>query len=91
MGTNLPSPNLGTNRTISKLRLGSQYSCALLDNATVKCWGWAIGGSLGYGNQTDLGDNANEMGDNLAAIDFGTNRTVTDLSTGDGFNCRYPR
>jgi hypothetical protein len=29
---------------------------ALLSNNSVKCWGWAFGGSLGAGSQTIIGD-----------------------------------
>src|SRR5690349_20171990 len=31
--------NLGAGRTATQIGLGPQFSCALLDDATVKCWG----------------------------------------------------
>jgi cysteine-rich repeat protein len=33
------------------------YSCALLDNGGLRCWGKNNKGQLGYGNTNDLGDN----------------------------------
>ena len=46
------------------------HTCVLLDNSAVKCWGKGAYGQLGQGNTDYLGDNANEMGDNLPAIDL---------------------
>lgn len=42
------------------LALGSSFSCALLDNGAVKCWGFNNGGQLGLGDVSNRGDNANE-------------------------------
>ncbi|RLB46794.1 MAG: hypothetical protein DRI90_27010, partial [Deltaproteobacteria bacterium] len=36
---NLPEVQLGANRTATMLVAGTAHSCALLDDATVKCWG----------------------------------------------------
>ncbi|MBK8234738.1 MAG: hypothetical protein IPK74_04190 [Deltaproteobacteria bacterium] len=36
---------------------GDQYTCALLTDHRVKCWGNGDSGVLGYGNTTDIGDN----------------------------------
>ncbi|MEM9490604.1 MAG: hypothetical protein AAGC55_15770, partial [Myxococcota bacterium] len=35
---------------------GEDYSCALLADRTVRCWGWNYYGQLGYGNTDDIGD-----------------------------------
>ena len=70
MGDNLSAVDLGTGRTATAISVGRESTCALLDNATVKCWGKGINGMLGQGNTDALGDNANEMGDNLPAIDL---------------------
>ena len=35
---------------------GNAHTCALLDDGSVKCWGWGGRGQLGYGNMNDIGD-----------------------------------
>ena len=40
---------------------GSYHNCALLDNASVKCWGYNYYGQLGIGNTTTMGDGSGEM------------------------------
>ncbi len=85
MGAALPAVDLGTGMTavhIAASALG--FACALLDDATVKCWGWNAGGSLGLGDTMNRGDMPGQMGDALPAVDLGTGRTVVALSTGAG-------
>ena len=36
--------------------VGTGYSCALLTDNNVRCWGNGAGGRLGYGNTNDIGD-----------------------------------
>ena len=60
---------------------------ALLDNASVKCWGRNYYGELGYDNNTTMGDNSGEMGDNLPVVDLGTGRTATAIAAGDLHTC----
>ena len=36
---------------------GFQASCALLDDGTVRCWGFNLDGGLGLGHTNDIGDN----------------------------------
>jgi len=88
MGDNLPTVDLGTGRTATAIST-STHTCALLDNAQVKCWGLNLNsGQLGLGHGTeDIGDDANEMGDNLPAVDLGTGRTATAIAAGDGHTC----
>jgi len=76
MGDSLPAVQLGTNRSAVALALGNSHSCALLDDATVKCWGGNYGGN-----------DAGEMGDSLSAVDLGPNRTVVQLAAGFDTTC----
>ena len=87
MGSNLGFVELGTGRTATAIAAGSGYTCAILDNASVKCWGRNGEGQLGLGNNTQLGDNANEMGDNLPIVDLGTGRTATAIAAGQSHTC----
>ncbi len=41
--------DLGTGRTATAIGVGDFHSCAVLDNGTVKCWGFGAGGRLGQG------------------------------------------
>ncbi len=72
MGDNLPAIDLGTGRTAVAIDAGTNFICALLDNGAVKCWGDNGFGELGQGDTNDRGDLPGEMGDNLPAIDLGT-------------------
>jgi alpha-tubulin suppressor-like RCC1 family protein len=87
MGDNLTAVDLGTGRTATAISAGFNHTCAILDNASVKCWGSNSNGQLGYGHTNDLGDGSNEMGDNLAAVDLGTGRTATAISAGENHIC----
>lgn len=73
LGNQLPEVDLGTDRYATKLSSVEDFICALLDNGTVKCWGDNNEGQLGQGHSDNLGGDDNEMGDNLVAIDLGTN------------------
>ncbi len=83
----LPTIDLGTNRTAKAVALGTFFTCALLDNDTVKCWGRNNGGQLGVGNLEELGDDIDEMGDNLPHVDLGTNRTAVAITAGVEHAC----
>jgi alpha-tubulin suppressor-like RCC1 family protein len=80
MGENLPYVNVGTDRTATALALGEGSTCALLDNATVVCWGFNMFGQLGVGSTDTIGDASGEMGDALLPVDVGTGRTVKSIA-----------
>ena len=80
MGETLPSVELGRGRTAVSVSTGRVHACALLDDATVKCWGNNANGALGYGDTSDRGDVSNEMGDRLPAVDLGAGRTAVSVS-----------
>ena len=68
MGDNLPVVDLGTGRTAKAIAAGSDHTCAILDNASIKCWGANASGQLGLGDIDNRGDGSNQMGDNLPVI-----------------------
>jgi len=79
MGDSLPAVQLGTGRSAVALALGCYHSCALLDDASVKCWGYNGLGQLGQGDYYD------DHRPGLLAVDLGTGRTAVQLATG-GFH-----
>ncbi|MBM3674942.1 MAG: hypothetical protein FJW88_08290, partial [Actinobacteria bacterium] len=80
--TVLPAPRAST-----QIAAGSSHTCAILDNGTVKCWGYNAKGQLGLGNTDPRGDGPGEMGDNLPAVDLGTGRTATAITAGYQHTC----
>jgi alpha-tubulin suppressor-like RCC1 family protein len=47
MGSSLPVVSLGSGRTARAISVGGAFSCAVLDNGSVKCWGRNEDGILG--------------------------------------------
>ncbi len=88
MGEALPWVDLGSGRYAVAIAAGGGHSCAILDDATMKCWGSAYAGRNGSGTEYDnRGDAPGEMGDNLLPLDLGAERTVTAVSTGYAHSC----
>jgi alpha-tubulin suppressor-like RCC1 family protein len=87
MGDSLPAVALGTGRTAAAITAGIFYTCALLDDATVKCWGENSNGQLGLGSATRRGDGPGEMGDKLPAVALGTGRTAVAITAGSYHAC----
>jgi alpha-tubulin suppressor-like RCC1 family protein len=87
MGDALVAVPLGSGRTAVAVSAGRAHSCALLDNGALKCWGNGTSGRLGSGAASSLGDQPDELGDNLAAVSLGSGRTVRSVAAGDAHTC----
>ncbi len=87
MGDSLPIVNVGTGRTVKKISAGSNSTCAILDNNTLKCWGYNLYGQIGRDNTTNAGNTAGSMGDTLAVVNLGVGRTAKDVSQGLDHTC----
>ena len=68
MGDRLPIVDLGAGRTARAISAGDRHTCAVLDNASIKCWGSNTAGELGLGDTNNRGDGSGEMGDILPVI-----------------------
>lgn len=79
--------NLGTGRTAVSIALGYYHTCALLDDGSVKCWGYNAYGQLGYGDTDNRGDQGGEMGDALPAVSLGAGRTAVSIAAGTSHTC----
>lgn len=88
MGAALPAVDLGTGRTATAVAAQHWFTCALLDDASVKCWGQNTNGELGQGLVTDrIGTAAGQMGDDLSPVDLGAGRGVVQVATGKDSAC----
>ena len=87
--TPIHAKSLMTPRVSNALQVaaGEGHTCAIQTNGSVKCWGANWVGQLGYGDSTDRGDNAGEMGTDLPIVDLGTNHTATQISSGFAHTC----
>jgi len=86
MGDNLTTIDLGNGRTATAIAAGKHHTCAILDNASIKCWGSNASGQLGLGDTNNRGDVSDEMGNYLPAVDLGSG-TATAIATGDSHTC----
>ncbi|MEM9467110.1 MAG: S-layer homology domain-containing protein [Actinomycetota bacterium] len=87
MGDALPAVDLGAGRTAVAISTSANHNCVILDNGDLKCWGRNDSGQLGYGDTEDRGDDADEMGDDLPAVDLGDGRTAVAVTTGNQHTC----
>ena len=87
MGDMLPVVNLGTGRSAVEIGAGMLHTCALLDDASVKCWGSGQSGRLGYGDVQFRGVFPDTMGDFLPTVDLGTGRTGIQIAVGTSHTC----
>ena len=72
--------NLGTGRTAKVIRLGEDANtCAILDNDSLKCWGYNTHGRLGDGASTNQ--------TTPVAVNLGDGRTVKDVQFGNYHTC----
>ncbi|MDQ3647382.1 MAG: hypothetical protein M3433_02125 [Actinomycetota bacterium] len=69
--------DFGSDRTAVAITAGGRHTCALLDDGTVRCFGWAFNGQLGYGNV----DNASDPS-TVGPVKLGDGRTAVAISAG---------
>jgi alpha-tubulin suppressor-like RCC1 family protein len=85
MGDALPKVDLGTGRSAKAVAAGVGYTCAILDNDAVKCWGHSQSGQAGLGTNLSLGRGCreSEMGNGLPTVALGTDRTAMAIAARD--------
>jgi ELWxxDGT repeat protein len=74
--------SLGTGRTAVSLATAYNAVCALLDDGSVKCWGYDDQGQLGNG-----GSNSDLRSPPASAINLGTGRTAKAITGGEFHFC----
>jgi alpha-tubulin suppressor-like RCC1 family protein len=83
---NIPGTSLSiSGRQVKTMALGANFTCALLDNNEVRCWGSNGTGQLGLG--LDPAVNPPRTSPPGAAIDFGTGRSARAITAGNMHVC----
>jgi hypothetical protein len=77
-GDELPYVELGTDVRAVAVAASALSTCAVTDDARLKCWG-----PDGVGDLDAHGDDPGEMGDALPYVDLGTDRTIVAFSRDD--------
>ncbi|MBA2419911.1 MAG: hypothetical protein H0V57_02140 [Thermoleophilaceae bacterium] len=89
--------DLGAGLKAKAISAGRAHTCALLSDDTVRCWGYAYYGQLGYGNPApepgstvepdpmNIGDN--EPPGSVGPVELGAGRTAVAVSAGDFHTC----
>lgn len=78
-------PTLNLKSKAVKLYSGAYYTCVLLDNKKVQCWGENTYGQLGLGHTNDIGDD--ETLDSLGYVSLGGDVVQMDISTISYHSC----
>ena len=78
--TNRSSPvSVNPGDTVKAVAGGDSHTCAILDDNTLKCWGWNNIGQVGNGNTTDQ--------NSPQSVNLGNSRTATAVSGGKWHTC----
>src|SRR5215218_8955156 len=77
----------GAPATFRSISGGDGFSCGLLVDGTVKCWGEGLHGQLGQGDTTNWGDLQGQLGGELPTIALGTGRTALAITAGSSHAC----
>ncbi len=72
--------NLPTNRTAIDISAGDSHTCAILDDGSIRCWGYNGNGQLGIGSSTSFVTNP-------ANVALPTNRSAVAISSGISHTC----
>jgi len=87
MGANLKVSDWGKGLKISSLLLGWDFSCALLSDGKIKCFGYNKHGELGQGNKRPRGQTPNSIGNKLRPIKLGCSTRVKQIAVGSEHSC----
>jgi len=77
--------DLGPGRSAAAISAGSVHTCAVQDDAEVRCWGFGGDGRLGYANIRSIGDD--ETPGSVGPVDLGAGRTAKAVTTGGAHSC----
>jgi alpha-tubulin suppressor-like RCC1 family protein len=72
-------------RSVVSLSAGASHTCANLDNGSIRCWGLAASGQLGYANTTTIGDS--ETPASAGPLTLAPWGTATGVTAGGAHTC----
>jgi alpha-tubulin suppressor-like RCC1 family protein len=78
--------------TAVAISAGDTHTCAILEDGTVRCWGYGANGQLGYGNTSNVGDGIGSDGSpdpsvaSAGPVDLG-GHTAVAISAGATHTC----
>ena len=79
--------DLGTGKTAKQISVGHHFACVILNDDSVKCWGYGFFGRLGNESSLSIGSAGGQMGDALLPVNLGTGRTAKKIATGHSNAC----
>lgn len=77
-----PEVSLGGGQ-VEEVSAGQDFTCAILANGNVRCWGAASDGQLGYGSSENIGDDEYPSEAGILAFDA----PAVDICSGFGHSC----
>jgi alpha-tubulin suppressor-like RCC1 family protein len=77
-----PPVNVGAGRTARAIAAGDFHTCAILDDRSVRCWGFGANGRLGYASTANVGVPAS-----VPAVDLGPGRSAVAITAGASHTC----
>jgi alpha-tubulin suppressor-like RCC1 family protein len=84
--TNNRSPIQAYHSKILRVKVGGDVTCVVTEYERVICFGRATYGVLGQGNLKNLGDEPNEMGENMKVVDLNFT-SIRSISVGARHAC----
>ena len=87
MGDYLSPINFPSGVVVSSLGTGMNHVGMISSSRTLYTWGWNDNGQLGKGHDSNIGENANEMGEYLESVNVGSGRTVVEFQGGFSHSC----
>ena len=85
MGDELEYVKIGASDRVRKIALRHEFSCALFEDHSVKCWGANESGQIGIGSNEKAIASNGDLGENMKSVELGG--LAKDIAVGDNHAC----